>query len=224
MIAPPPYPRIPQLVGGRGSSDDLVLGPTEVASLLAGPVLVEEKVDGANVMLWVEDDRVEVALRSGPGAMDRAGQVGPLRAWSAQHDDVLRQVLADGTAAYAEWLLLTHSSSYDRLPSYVVVLDLWRPGTGFLGVAIRDEVCAAAHLTVPPHMWTGVAGNVDAIERLAGPSAWGAGAAEGLVVRSLRDPALRAKLVPAGFRRVGDDQWRAGRPHNRLAAEGASWR
>jgi hypothetical protein len=42
------------------------------------------------------------------------------------------------------------------------------------------------------------------------------------VVRSLADPTLRAKLVPAGFRRLADDEWRSGRPRNRLA-EGVSW-
>ncbi len=222
MTAPPPYPRIPHLVGGRGSDDDLVLKPDVGASLLGGPVLVEEKVDGANVVLWTDGGRVEVALRSGPGAMDRAGQLGPLRAWAAEHDDALRQVLDHDVAIYAEWLLLTHSSQYERLPAYLVVLDLWRPSTGFLTVGERDASCAAAGLTTPPHVWTGVPATVDSVERLLGPSAWGDGAAEGLVVRSLADPALRAKLVPAGFRRLGDDEWRGGRPRNRLA-EGVSW-
>jgi len=145
-----------------------------------------------------------------------------LRAWAAEHDEALRQVLADDTALYAEWLLLTHSSAYDRLPAYLVALDLWRPATGFLAADERDSMCTAAGLTVPPPVWTGVAGPVDAVERLLGPSAWGPGMAEGLVIRSLADPTLRAKLVPAGFRRLGDDEWQGGRPRNRLV-EGASW-
>jgi len=219
---PPPYPRIPHLVGGRGTDDDLVLGAPAVATLLGSLALVEEKVDGANVVLWMDDGRVEVALRSGPGAMDRAGQLGPLRAWAAAHDGALRAVLGEDRALYGEWLLLTHSSAYDRLPAYLVALDLWRPSTGFLTADERDEACADAGLTTPPHVWTGVAVTVDGVERLLGPSAWGAGPAEGLVVRSLSDPALRAKLVPAGFRRLGDDEWSSGRPRNRLA-EGASW-
>lgn len=225
MNAPPAYPRIPHLVGGRGTSDDVTLAAAEAASLLAEPVLVEEKVDGANVALWVEDGRVEVALRAGPGAMDRAGQLGPLRAWAATHDADLRRALGDGdTALYAEWLLLRHSSAYDRLPSYLVALDLWRPGTGLLPLEERDRACGEAGLTTPPHVWRGVAGTVEAVERLLGQSAWGPGPAEGLVVRSPSVPARRAKLVPVAFRRLSDDEWRRGRPHNRLAAEGAAWR
>ncbi len=242
MTDPPPYPRIPHLVAGRGTDDDLVLAGAGIASLLGATVLAEEKVDGANVTLWIEDGRVEVALRSGPGAMDRAGQLGPLRAWAAEHDGALRQVLGgvvpggvvlgdevvddevvdDDRALYAEWLLLTHSSLYDRLPAYLVALDLWTSSTGFLPAAERDAICAGAGLVIPPRVWTGVTAKVADIERLLGPSAWGSGPAEGLVVRSLAEPALRAKLVPAGFRRLGDDDWRAGRPRNRLA-EGVSW-
>lgn len=222
MKPPPPYPRIPHLVGGRGTVDDLTLSPAVIVSLLGAPVLVEEKVDGANVMLWIDDGLVEAALRSGPGAMDRAGQLGPLRAWVAEHYGPLHEVLSDDRALYAEWMLLTHSSSYDRLPAYLVALDLWTPSTGFLPAAERDVLCAGAGLVTPPHLWTGVASTVADLERLLGPSAWGSGPAEGLVVRSLVDPALRAKLVPAGFQRLGDDEWQSGRPRNRLA-EGVSW-
>jgi len=223
MTVPPPYPRIPHLVDGRGTSDDVVLDPLDVAGLLGQPVLVEEKVDGANVMLWVDDGRIDAALRSGPGAMDRAGQLGPLRAWVSSNDQALREVLDGGTVLYAEWLLLTHSSAYDRLPSYLVALDLWRPAVGFLPVAERDAACAAAGLATPPHVWTGVAGSVANVERLIGPSAWGPAPAEGLVVRSLAEPSLRAKLVPAGFRRLDDEEWRGGRPRNHLADRGAWW-
>ncbi len=221
-MSPPAYPRIPHLVAGRGTEDDLVLPAEAVTALLGAPVLVEEKVDGANVALWIEDGHIESALRSGPGALDRAGQLGPLRAWTAEHDSALRRLLAGDVALYAEWLLLTHSSAYDRLPAYLVALDLWRPGTGLLPVSERNAVCADAGITVPPPLWTGIAGTVSTLERLLGPSAWASGPAEGLIVRSLAEPLLRAKLVPAGFRRLGDDEWRAGRPRNRLA-EGVSW-
>ena len=55
--------------------------------MLARPVLVEEKLDGANVVVWLEDERIECALRSGVGAQDRGKQLGPLRAWLAERTD-----------------------------------------------------------------------------------------------------------------------------------------
>ncbi|MGH9156741.1 MAG: RNA ligase family protein [Acidimicrobiales bacterium] len=213
------------VVAGRGTRDDLVLGAAEVADLLNQPVVVEEKLDGANVVVWLEDGRVSCALRSGPGAMDRAGQLGPLRAWLAQHDEAVRRVMADGAALYGEWLLLTHSVAYDRLPAYLVMLDLWRLETGFAGVEERNRVCHAAGLVTPPELWRGVPGAAAAVEALMGRSSWGGEPMEGVVIRSLADPDRRAKLLTAGFCRLDDEGWGRGRrPRNALADQEASWR
>ncbi len=226
MTAPPAYPRVAHLVPGRGTRDDLVLGPTEVTDFLAQPVVVEEKLDGANVVVWMEADQVTCALRSGPGAMDRAGQLGPLRAWLAQHDEPLRSVLAGDAALYGEWLLLTHSVAYDRLPAYLVALDLWRAESCFAGVDERNRALGDAGLAAPPELWRGVPGTAAAVEGLMGPSTWGPQLMEGVVVRTLHGGAPRlAKLIRAGFDRLDDDSWRQGRrPRNRLADQEASWR
>jgi hypothetical protein len=223
--APPPYPRMAHLVGGRGTDDDLVLGPAETIALLAEPVVVEEKLDGANVAVWMDDGRVVCALRSGVGAMDRAGQLGPLRAWLAEHDEAVRAVAVAGVAVYAEWLLLTHSVAYDRLPAYLVVLDLWREGAGFAGVDDRDGACRAAGLATPPELWRGAPRRGEVVEKLLGPSSVGHEPMEGVVVRSLGDPHRRAKVLRAGFHRLDDEGWGRGRrPRNRLADQEASWR
>lgn len=225
MTAPPPYPRMPHLVAGRGTRDDIVLGADEVAGLLAQPVVVEEKLDGANVAVWMEAGRVSCSLRSGPGAMDRAGQLGPLRAWLAENDEAIRLVLEGGAAVYAEWLLLTHSVAYDRLPAYLMVLDLWTEGSGFAGVDERNVVCRAAGLATTPELWRGLPGGTHVIEELMGQSAFGPGPMEGVVVRSLQDPSERAKMLRAGFDRLDDDAWSRGRrPRNRLVDQEASWR
>jgi hypothetical protein len=224
MTAPPPYPRLAHLVAGRGTGDDLVLPSDEVTALLSVPVWVEEKLDGANVVVWLEGRRVECALRAGPGAMDRAGQLGPLRAWLAHHDEAVRCLLADGAAVYAEWLLVTHAVACDRLPAYLVALDLWWPDRGFLAVDEHNRRCAEVGLVTPPEVWRGVPGRVDAVERLLGNSAWGPEPMEGLVVRSLDAPPKRTKIVRAGFDRLAEGEWRRGRPRNRLADQEASWR
>ena len=62
MNAPPAYPRIPHLVRGRGTSDDRVLAASEAELLLTKPVIVEEKLDGANVAVWLENDRMVEVL------------------------------------------------------------------------------------------------------------------------------------------------------------------
>lgn len=225
MSAPLPYPRVAHLVPGRGSRDDLVLSDAEVTDLLGGEVVVEEKLDGANVTIWVgKHGRVEGALRGGPDAMDRSGQRGPLRAWVATHEPALRAVLSEWAVLYGEWLLLTHTVAYEGLPSYLAALDLWREG-GFADVVERDRVAARAGLVVPPEVWRGVPAQVAKVEGLLGNSAWGSSPAEGLVVRrvGVGEPRL-AKLVRTGFDHLNDEGWRAGRPRNRLAEGEASWR
>ena len=223
-MSPPSYPRVGHLVAGRGSRDDVDLDAAAVAALVNAEVILEEKLDGANVSLWLEDGVVTCALRSGPGAMDRGGQLGPLRAWIAQHDPGLRQVLANYDAVYGEWLLLLHAVRYDRLPSYLVVLDLWR-SDGFATPDERDRACAAAGLPVPPEVWRGVPGSVAAVEARLGPSEFGPEPMEGLVVRATdgRPPRV-AKLLRGGFAPLDDAAWRRGRPHNRLSGAAASWR
>lgn len=224
-MSPPAYPRVPHLVPGRGTRDDLVLRPHQVTSLLQREVVVEEKLDGANVVLWEDDGRVQAATRGGAGARDRAGQLGPLRAWAAQHTAALQDVLQGASALYGEWLLLSHTVAYDRLPSFLVALDLLLVDGTFAGPDERDERCRAAGLTTPLPLARGVFGGVPAVEALLERSIVGTGPAEGLIVRAVdgRPPRL-AKLVRAGFDRLGDDSWRAGRPRNRLADPEASWR
>jgi hypothetical protein len=175
-------------VAGRGSRDDLVLADAGVAALLQHEAVVEEKVDGANVVMWRDETgRIDCALRSGPGSMDRAGQRGPLRAWVADRQDVLRPALDRWPVLYAEWLLLAHAVAYDRLPSYAAVLDLWRPDDGFASVDERNAVCHDAGLVTPPELWRGTPGSVAHIEALLDASAWGPLPAEGVVVRRV-DP------------------------------------
>ncbi len=227
MSAPPPYPRIAHLTGGRGSDDDRVLAAEEAASLLAAEAVVEEKLDGANVMAWLEGGRIETSLRSGPGSADRAGQLGPLRAWAAEHADALRGVLdeLDGGALYAEWLYLTHTVAYDRLPAYLVVLDLRDGGSRFLAPDERDAVAGNHGLATPPELARTIPRSIDAVEALIGRSRVGSEEMEGVVVRRLDGGSPRlAKLLRPGLVRLADADWARGRPRNRLAHREHSWR
>lgn len=216
---------MPHLVPGRGTRDDLVLQPEQVVTLLAREVVVEEKLDGANVVVWGEGHRIECALRAGPGAADRAGQLGPLKAWAAERTENLRRLLAGDLALYGEWLYLTHTVAYDRLPSYFVGLDLRRQDGYFLTVDERTAACEAAGVAVPPELWRGTAHDLGDFEALLGMSRYGPAPAEGIVVRTVDGSEPRvAKLLRLQFQRLPDDAWAAGRPRNRLADGEAAWR
>lgn len=224
MSGPPPYPRIAHLVAGRGTRDDLELSDARVAALLGRPVVVEEKLDGANVVIWADGGRINCALRSGVGGQDRAGQLGPLRAWLGARIPALQSLLSDGRALYAEWLLLTHTVAYDALPSHLVGLDVFDGAGEPLPVDQRNALLDRAGLAHPPELFRGRLGGMTQLEGLLGLSRVGAQPMEGLIVRPLdgREPRL-AKLVRPGFVPLPDAQWAAGRPRNGVAPEGQGW-
>lgn len=224
MSAPASYPRIPHLVGGRGSRDDGVLGTAEALEILSREAVVEEKLDGANVMLWSVDGRVECSLRSGPGGRDRAGQLGPLRAWIGERYVTLLDLLHPGRILYAEWLLIRHTIAYDALPSYLIGLDLSEHGSGFVDTDERDRLLDRAEIVGPPRLLRGIPESVSALEALMGRSAFGSEKMEGVVVRPLGGAVRVAKLLRPGFRPIPDQQWQGRRPRNLLAVKETSWR
>jgi hypothetical protein len=192
-------------------------------ALLARPVVVEEKLDGASVVLWRKEGKVESALRSGVGAQDRGKQLGPLRAWTGERTDHLRQLL-DGRALYAEWLLLSHAVSYDALPDYLVALDLWSPDSGFAVPDVRNQVCIRAGISTPPELFRGTLESVEQLEAMLGRSRAGSERMEGVLIRTLDGAEPRiAKLLRADFSPPSDTEWRRGRPRNQLRQRELSW-
>lgn len=217
MTPPPRYPRIPHLLPGRGTRDDIAVDPAEAETLVDRPVVVEEKLDGANVVVWIDRDTIECATRSGPGGRDRARQLGPLRGWLAERGDQIRPLLGSGGALYGEWLLLTHTIAYDALDSPFAGLDLLDAGERFLPVDERNGRLRPAGILPPPEVFRGRLASLDQLEGLIGRSAYGAGMMEGVIVRTLDGTSPRvAKLVRRDLVLLDDDAWRRGRPRNRV--------
>lgn len=217
---PPPYPRTPRL--DADDADDLAVDPHERMNWLRRPCRVEEKIDGANVRIWRAGLTFDVATRGGPDAMDRAGQLGRLRAWVADRHDALDRLLVGDRALYGEWLWLTHSVAYDRLPDLLVVLDLWAPESGFIGATERDRCCANTGFSVPPHLDQGPVGDVARLEGLTRRSAYRDGPAEGVILRVDHPDGRfdRCKWVRPGFAQLSDDAWAHARPTNEVSVPG----
>jgi len=215
---PPPYPRIAHLPPvGVPVRDDLVLSDKEAACLLAGEVVAEEKLDGANVAVWLNGAGIpQAATRGGPGALDRGNQLGPLRGWVAAHGDELRALLAPGDVLYGEWLWWRHAAAYDALPDWLVGIDLADSAGGFAGVDERNRRLAGVSVPAPPPLGHGRFRGRSELEKCLRRSRFGPDPAEGLIVRSLAGRRV-AKVVREEFVARSDEDWR--RPErNRLAA------
>lgn len=204
MKTPPPYPRTQYL------HDD----PTP---FVGTHLRAEEKLDGANVAVWLSDGRIRVMSRGGTDAIDRAGQLGRLRAWASERDEALRGLAADGSVVYGEWLWARHGLTYDQLPDWFVVLDLWTAERGFALTPERQERTTATGLTIPPLIRADVVlTSVGEAKELIGPSQWGPGIAEGVVLRR-RSDGRRCKVVRADFTQRSDAEWAGPLLNNRLA-------
>lgn len=165
-----------------------------------------------------------VAGRAGRGAMDRAGQLGRLRAWGGRRIVALRTLLASGCVLYGEWLW-PQQCLYDSLPDHLVVIDLWTPGAGFASAAQRDARATAAGLAVPPLLHGGILGDGEVLERLTARSAYRDGPAEGAVLR--RDPRrpvrCRHPAPPVGSVRGLPGAGQSGLPGRRHRACPGGW-
>jgi RNA ligase len=188
--------------------------------LLSGKVRVEEKLDGANISIAVcAHGRLEVASRGGPGATDRGGHLGRVRAWAAERSDALRPLLADGFLLYGEWLLTRHGVGYEALPDLFVGFDLLDPATGWIPLSDRDELLRQAGVRAPHTLGEFDGLDLGAVDALIGPSIFGAPRVEGLIIRALdphADVPRLAKRLADGVPRVTDEAFGRAREENRV--------
>ncbi|MBZ5708110.1 RNA ligase family protein [Nannocystis pusilla] len=207
------FPHTPHLawLGAGQPRDDKVLSPEEARELLSGDVLVEEKVDGANLGLSVDEDGELRAQNRGTYIdLDAPhGQFKPLRRWLDPRRDPLADALFPDLMLFGEWCYAVHSVQYTRLPDWFLAFDVYDRGAGeFWSAARRDELVHSLGLALVPRLG---AGRFDerGLTALLGHSQLCDGPAEGLYLR--RDDGnrlvARAKLVRREFTQAIDEHW-----------------
>ena len=191
--------------------DDKLMGDDAVAELLAGEVVVEEKVDGANVGLSI-DGEGGLRVQNRGGYLAEAAchpQFRPLWTWLATRREALVDALADDLMLFGEWCYARHSIRYDRLPDWFLGFDVYDLAAGrFWAAERRDGLLASLGLHAVPRVAAG-RWSLDDLPGLLGPSALGDVPMEGVYLR--RDAGewleLRAKLVRPEFAQTIEDHW-----------------
>ena len=182
------FPHTPHIAWlGQGSPrDDKVLSPHEVTELLAAEVVVEEKLDGANIGFSLAPDGSLRAQNRGQYlAEPHAGQFARLPAWLAQHGDGLRSVLTPKLIVFGEWCAARHSLDYAALPDWFLLFDVYDRAAGqFWSTTRRNELASSAGLVTVPQVLQGKA-TVPTLKKLVSDTAsrYRAGALEGVVIR-----------------------------------------
>jgi len=209
------FPHIPHIawLGEGAPRDDKVLPPAEVRALLAGDVVVEEKLDGANLGFSLGPDGGLRAQNRGQYlAGPNAGQFARLPAWLAQHGDAVRSALTPNIILFGEWCVARHSLDYAALPDWLLLFDVYDRSTGrFWSTTRRNSLAVSAGLSSVPRIARGKT-TVAALKQLvdATPSRYRKGPLEGVVVRreSVEWCEARAKLVRADFTQAIEAHWR----------------
>lgn len=214
---------------GKGAPrDDKVLAPDEVAALLSGSVVVEEKLDGANLGFSVcPEGRLRAQNRGQYLTKPHAGQFLRLPEWMALHGAGLAEVLGQTLIAFGEWCAARHSLDYPALPDWWLMFDVYDRSQGrFWSTRRRDQLASTLGLSTVPRLAEGrqtVATLVNGVDHWK--SHYRNGGLEGVVVRREDQDWLQArgKLVRADFTQAIEGHWRSRKLEwNRLQWKGSS--
>ena len=209
----PTTPHLAWLAQDGMPRDDKVLSPAEAQALLSGDVVVEEKLDGANLGLSLSPDGTVLAQNRGQYLGEPyVGQFARLPAWLAQHESSLLAVLRPELMLFGEWCAARHSLDYDTLPDWFLLFDVYdRSKRRFWSTSRRNALASEAGLSTVPRVSSGRT-TLAALKQLVmdTPSRYRAGLPlEGVVVR--RESAewceARAKLVRPDFAQAIDTHW-----------------
>ena len=208
------FPRTPHLWWplDRAPKDDRVLDSASVREFLSGEIIVEEKIDGANLGLSL-DEHGEIRVQNRGSWVDRRAhsQFHPMWAWISQRRAVLTDALQSNRILFGEWCFAVHSVQYNRLPDWFLGFDIYDPGCGkFWSTQRRDELLKLTGVCEVPRILAGRTTLADLQDLLQSEqSRVGKGPVEGLYVRREGPEWLeaRAKLVRPEFLLAIEEHW-----------------
>ncbi len=209
----PHTPHITWLATGK-PRDDKVLDVAEASALLAGEVVVEEKLDGANLGISLgPEGQLRIQNRGQYLQEPFSGQFSRLTSWLAQHRYALTDELDEHLILFGEWCAARHSLGYATLPDWFLLFDVYdRRERRFWSTRRRNALAKTLELSVVPQVLHGRT-TLDDLKKLlfAQPSHYRQGPPEGVVIR--RETAdgcqARAKLVRPDFTQNIGEHWRS---------------
>lgn len=193
---------------------DKVLTSHEANVLLENEIIIEEKLDGANLGISL-DDTGELQAQNRGHYLEKPynGQFSRLNAWLGQYEYGLKAHLSPELILFGEWCAARHSLDYHELPDWFLLFDVYDRATEkFWSVARRNELGYALGLTMVPELKRGTFTKEQLTHFLeSAASRYRPGQVEGIVVRHDSEEwnEGRAKFVNKNFVQAIEEHWRS---------------
>jgi ATP-dependent RNA circularization protein (DNA/RNA ligase family) len=208
------FPRTPHLfvLPGLNIRDDKILSE-EDASLFfkTNMVIVEEKVDGANVGISFDNNELKLQNRGNYIQPNSEPQFETIWNWAYQKLSLLESHLGNRYILFGEWCYAKHSIYYKRLPDWFIGFDLYdKLINKFLATPKRNEILKQANIAIVPRIISKKITKQDIIRIInTEQSHLGGGGLEGIYLRIESHDFLisRAKVVRKDFIQEIDEHW-----------------
>jgi hypothetical protein len=153
------FPHTPHLawLAPKQLRDDRVLSESEISAFLRNEVVIEEKVDGANIGISVSSDNT-LSVQNRGTIVERPApvQFQPLWNWLGSRSDELITALGQNLILFGEWCYAVHSIRYDRLPDWFIGFDIYDRATGaYFAADRRNEMLSTLNLYSVPRIAKG---------------------------------------------------------------------
>ena len=167
------YPRTPHLKGSAVQSGDEDLNNIDFGAILGKNIIIEEKVDGANVgVSFSENGRLLLQSRGHfltGGYRERHYDL--FKKWANSAVNELFERLGTRYIMYGEWLYAKHKIYYDRLPDYFLEFDVFdKENAVFLSTEKRREILKDSPVFSVPVLASGVFNKKEDVLKYLGKS------------------------------------------------------
>lgn len=210
------YPRTRHLVNlGGASRDDLIMSASDSKIFYGTHVIIEEKIDGANMGISINKDyQIQVQNRSHYITPKTHAQFKPLAKWLTDHTGELFTILEPGRhILYGEWVHAKHAIGYDQLPDWFIAYDIYDKKTKkFFSRQKLEEALENTTVPIIPKIFEGIIKDEkQLLTWMNKKSYFYDGPAEGIIVRICDDSWLlhKGKVVRSNFL-CGNDHWSKG--------------
>ncbi len=168
------YPRTPHLEGSRLQEGDGDLSQVRFSEIRNKHLVVEEKLDGANVAVSFLSGELMLQSRGHylrGGARERHYEL--FKLWAAGHREELYSILGDRYIMYGEWMYSKHRVYYNRLPHYFIEFDIFdKDCNEFLDTGRRNAMLSGSSIVSAPVIFEGELSDMKQLTSLIERSAY----------------------------------------------------